>query len=106
MTFSRSHCHLSRTDRRRFLLPPIRFFSKHASVALAVCLIPACAGAQQEVAPASASSLTPLPPGVAGKSGVNASFSRFDSDSGMQSDVIFGRNLKGPYLLSWKGIRP
>jgi hypothetical protein len=36
----------------------------------------------------------------------SASLSQFSSLTNTQTDVVFGRNLKGPYLLSWKGIRP
>ena len=38
-------------------------------------------------------------------SSVFASFSPLDSD-GLGSDIVFGQNRKGPYLLSWKGIHP
>lgn len=31
--------------------------------------------------------------------------SQYDAVNNRQSDVLFGRNVKGPYLLSWKNVR-
>ncbi|HLK55805.1 MAG TPA: hypothetical protein VKU00_04550 [Chthonomonadaceae bacterium] len=36
----------------------------------------------------------------------SATLSQFDPDTNTQCDYILGRNLKGPYPLTWKGIRP
>jgi hypothetical protein len=57
------------------------------------------AAAQQGV-----SSAVPAIPSESGAA--SASLSQFNNLTNVQTDVVFGRSLKGPYLLSWKGIRP
>ncbi len=44
------------------------------------------------------------PPALGGGA-VSAIASRIDSQPGIFTDLVFGRNVKGPYLLSWKEIR-
>ena len=58
------------------------------------------------VVPVSAQERGPLPlPAVFSGSGASPSLSQFNNLNNQQTDVIFGRNAKGPYLLSWKGFR-
>lgn len=45
-------------------------------------------------------------PPTLGGGAVSAVSSSTDSRSGTYTDIVFGRNVKGPYVLSWKGIRP
>jgi hypothetical protein len=45
------------------------------------------------------------PPALGGGA-VSTASSSLNAQNGQVTDVVFGRNLKGPYLLSWKGIRP
>ena len=44
------------------------------------------------------------PPALGGGA-VSAVSTSLDSQVGQYTDIVFGRNLKGPYLLSWKAIR-
>lgn len=41
-----------------------------------------------------------------GGGAVSAVSTPLDGLNGQYTDVVFGRNVKGPYLLSWKGLRP
>ncbi len=68
---------------------------------LALLLPPAASRGQagQSVAPA------PLPVVGAGKDGATATLSTLSRADGAASDIVFGRNVRGPYLLSWKGLR-
>jgi hypothetical protein len=45
------------------------------------------------------------PPALGGGA-VSAVSTPLDGRDGQFTDVVFGRNVKGPYLLSWKAIRP
>jgi hypothetical protein len=45
-------------------------------------------------------------PPVLGGGAVSAVSTPLDGIDGQYTDVVFGRNVKGPYLLSWKAIRP
>ncbi len=49
--------------------------------------------------------VTRADPPVLGGAAVSSAASDFDSHAGMYTDVLFGRNVKGPYLLAWKLIR-
>ncbi len=69
-------------------------------------LFTAPASAQEAQGIGNSVGLLPQTVGTTGKEGTSLSLSHFDSATGMQSDVIIGRNLKGPYLLTWKGVRP
>ncbi len=44
-------------------------------------------------------------PPVLGGATVSSAAPDFDSQVGKYTDVLFGRNVKGPYLLAWKEIR-
>ena len=45
-------------------------------------------------------------PPVLGGGAVSAVSTPLAGQDGVYTDVVFGRNVKGPYLLSWKAIRP
>ena len=45
-------------------------------------------------------------PPVLGGGAVSAASTPLEGINGQYTDVVFGRNVKGPYLLSWKAIRP
>lgn len=41
-----------------------------------------------------------------GGGAVSAASTSLDSQNGQRTDIVFGRNVKGPYMLSWRGLRP
>jgi len=61
---------------------------------MALLCLPVCAAHTQQTTPAT------------GAPAAMAPLSHFDNAANAQSDLILGRNTKGPYLLSWKGIHP
>jgi hypothetical protein len=62
--------------------------------------------AQQNSVSLHGDSLVPSTLGSAFHPGSVLPLSHFDNHSSNQCDVIFGRNDKGPYSLTWKGILP
>lgn len=67
------------------------------SLGLGAALALLCgSGASAQTAPVSAGIPT---------QGVPDEFASPDDKQGIQTELVFGRNVKGPYLLSWKGIR-
>ena len=74
---------------------PLAFFHQ------ASCAVQAQASQASEPLPlfAVATPLTSIPLGALSPAGA---LSHFDAISGIQTDVIFGKNTEGPYSLSWK----
>ena len=81
--------------------PPIAFFSPRSfrsrlrvrsfAVSLGLATLPVTA-------------VNADPPALGGGA-VSSASSAINSQPGVYTDVVFGRNVKGPYLLSWKEIR-